>query len=253
MLLEPVSPRLALRLLNFHGAPALGRPSQYDIHPGYRHRPEVAYYDDTENTDGWQREVYEAARELMLEHDLSTVADVGCGSAYKLVHILGEFETTGIDLPETIDFVRKKYPDRNWISGSFDDVDIPPADVVVCADVVEHVADPDALMRYLQRLTKGFLVLSTPDRHLVHGRRNLHRYGPPENPAHVREWSFDELAKYVSRFFKIERHFISNRPQATQCIVAVPGLAQCRYAKDYERGCPVKDRYGPDAKCWCQG
>ena len=107
----------------------------YDIAPGYRHRTHTAYFDDKDNSDEWQREVYVAARLIMREQGLRRVHDIGCGSGYKLVHILGEFETMGLDLPQTIGKVRERYPDRNWISGSLDDVRLPRGDLVICADV----------------------------------------------------------------------------------------------------------------------
>ncbi len=212
--------RLAWRQLAFEAAPLAGGKRAYAIHPGYVHRNRAEYFDDTENSDEWQREVYEVARDLMRERGWRTVNDVGCGSGFKLVHILGEFETTGIDLPETIARVRRRYPDRCWLEGSFDALDVPAADLVICSDVIEHVEDPDALMQFLARCTRDYAIISTPDRDLVYGWRNGHRFGPPENPCHLREWNMREFADYVRRFFKIERHFISNKQDATQCIVA---------------------------------
>ena len=40
-----------------------GASRHYDIFPGYKHRQEARYFDDTELTDEWQREVYEFAAE----------------------------------------------------------------------------------------------------------------------------------------------------------------------------------------------
>jgi 2-polyprenyl-3-methyl-5-hydroxy-6-metoxy-1,4-benzoquinol methylase len=199
----------------------------YEIAPGYLHRRESLYYDDTENTDFWQKEVYEAAREIMRTHKLQTVYDVGCGSGYKLVHILGDFLTTGIDVPETIEIVRSRYPDRVWLVCGFDEVDLPKADLVICSDVIEHVDDPDALMRFLVRSTNGWIVISTPDRDLCYAPKTFDKqwFGPPANATHLREWTMPELRRYVERFVKIERHEITNRPQATQMIVAQTGLA----------------------------
>lgn len=76
------------------------------------------------------------------------------GSGYKLVHMFEGIETTGVDLPETIERIRHRYPDRRWISGTFENMNLPPADLVICADVVEHVADPDALMHALAKATR---------------------------------------------------------------------------------------------------
>ena len=208
--------------LRFHLAPLLGRKSLYGIAPGYRHRSDVRYFDDTGNADEWQREVYLTARSIMRENGLKTVCDVGCGSGYKLVHILGEFETTGIDLPETISWVRKRYPERRWSSGSYDSLQPIKADLLICADVIEHVADPDALMRFLASSGAQWIIISTPERDRVYGGKGLCRFGPPGNLAHVREWTMQELHAYACRFFDVERHEISNREQATQMIVGRP-------------------------------
>lgn len=218
--------KLAYRTIRISGtelrmrvAPLLGDASFYDLPAGYRHRAETSYFDDLENSDEWQREVYEAARAIIIENQLRTVHDVGCGSGYKLVHILGQFDTTGVDLPETIDRVKQLYPGRKWIPGPFDKVELPKADMVICADVIEHVADPDALMRFLVRSSRDRVILSTPDRDKVYPWWSLSRFGPPANPAHVREWTMPEFRRYVGRYLEIESHEISNSEQATQMIV----------------------------------
>ena len=214
--------------LRFHLAPLLGRKSLYNIAPGYRHRSDIRYFDDTENADEWQREVYLTARQIMRENGLKTVCDVGCGSGYKLVHILGEFKTTGIDLPETIARVRHRYPERHWLSGSFDRLEPPRADLIVCADVIEHVADPDALMRFLASSGAQWIIVSTPERDRVYRGKGLCRFGPPGNLAHVREWTMQEFRAYASRFFDVARHEITNDEQATQTVV-------CRPRESYQR------------------
>jgi SAM-dependent methyltransferase len=192
---------------------------RYEIAPGYAHRETIAFDDASGKEDQWQREVYEAARTIMVENRLRSVHDVGCGSGYKLVHMLGEFETTGIDLPENIGWVKEKYPDRRWIGAAFEDVQLGKADLVICADVIEHVTDPDALMRFILSIARDRVVLSTPDRDIAYDWRSKHRFGPPENPTHLREWNMPEFHRYIARFLKLERHEITNRGQATQMIV----------------------------------
>jgi len=205
--------------VRFHLAPIFGRKAVFGIAAGYRHRARINYFDDNDHAEEWQREVYEEARALMIEHQLRTVTDIGCGGGSKLVDILGQFETTGLDLPATIEQVRVKFPDRNWVAGSFDQVDLPTADLVVCADVIEHVANPDALMRFIAGVAKDRVVISTPDRDLEYGGRTRYRFGPPANQTHVREWTFGEFEAYVARFLHLDKHEISNREQATQMIL----------------------------------
>lgn len=200
-----------------------GDRALYSIAPGYVHRSAAVYYDDTENTDNWQREVYEAARDIMKANDLHSVYDVGCGSGYKLVNTLGDFDSVGFDVPQTVAVLKARYPDRKWFSGPLDN--LPKADLVICADVIEHVSDPDALMRSLVGVAKDWIIISTPDRNLGYRFRPINKfyYGPPRNPAHLREWTKPELGRYVARFLRIERHEITNYRQGTQMIVGRVG------------------------------
>jgi len=204
-----------------YAASHAGAPRRYCIVAGYRHRDEAHFFDDTENTDNWQREVYQYAAQLMTGRSLRRVYDVGCGSGYKLMHYLGAFDTVGLDMPETVAFLRKTYPERRW---EVSDFAVPPAapDLVVCSDVIEHLPDPDLLMSFLRRMKAPHVVLSTPARNLLYGRSSSFRYGPPANPSHCREWSFDEFAQYVSGHFAIVDHRITNREQATQMVYCVP-------------------------------
>jgi hypothetical protein len=193
--------------------------SAYGIFPGYRARAAITHFDDTANTDEWQREVYQAAAELMARERLRSVHDVGCGSAFKLVKYLGSFETVGYDVPQTVEFLRNTYPDRKWRSAPLSSRDLPQADLVICADVIEHVLDPDELLGFLGGMAKDWIILSTPERNFLYPPGSRYRYGPPTNRTHVREWSADELWRYASQHFRVVRHEITNARQATQMLV----------------------------------
>lgn len=195
---------------------------RYGVAPGYFHRVRSRHYDDTHNTDGWQKEVYIAAADLMRKLNLRTVYDVGCGSGYKLITLLGEYETIGFDVEETVAFLKHKYPGRKWRSVSFDDMSIEPADLVICSDVLEHVSDPDALIKFLHHVVGQYLILSTPERNLLYRTLSPRRRGPPGNPTHFREWTFRELNEYISKTFDIVEHRITNREQGTQMVVCRP-------------------------------
>lgn len=195
-------------------------PTRFGIRGDYIHRGESAHFDDTASTDEYQREVYERARDVARRDHLRTVYDVGCGSGYKLVHYLGEFDTTGFEVPQTLEYLRREYPDRKWAQVSFADRDVPPADLVVCSDVIEHVLDPDELMRFLVAVTGKWLVLSTPDRARAYGRFSQYQLGPPSSEHHIREWTMDEFRRYVSRFVEVVEHTHTHPEHSTQMIVA---------------------------------
>jgi SAM-dependent methyltransferase len=198
----------------------LGAQSRYGIRGAYRHRTEYCYFDDTPYADEYQKEVYLRAAELARASDARTVYDVGCGSGYKLVHYLGQYDTTGFDVPQTLEFLRLTYPDRKWDHVPFSDRSRAPADLVICSDVIEHVLDPDELMEFLVSVSRGWLVLSTPDRDREYPPLSRYRLGPPHTDHHIREWSFREFRRYVERFVDVHEHVHSNPVHATQMIVA---------------------------------
>lgn len=195
---------------------SIGTRENHFIHPGYQARLKNRYFDDTPSTDESQLEVYLFAKEICDRERLSSVCDIGCGSAYKLLRHMGELRTVGMDLPRTCRWLRLRYPERQWIESDFRTKPDFPVDLVVSADVIEHLENPNQLLTYINDLRPRYTILSTPERNLL--REGTHN-GPPTNPAHVREWSFAEFETYIEDHFTILEHFISSAPQATQCVL----------------------------------
>gem|GEM_PF-514440 len=191
-------------------------PKDYCIKKGYSSRNKYVHFDDMCFHDEWQLEVYTHAAAIMERERFSTVADIGCGSGYKLVKYLGQYRTIGYELPQNVRELKTLYPDQRWETLSFDDRSTIRSDLVICSDVIEHLVDPDELMLFLQKQDFKVLVLSTPERDMVRGVAD---FGPPANPAHQREWNFKEFQQYVEKFFDILEHKITNHQQGTQMVV----------------------------------
>ena len=162
-------------------------------------RKAVPHFDDMDWTDECQLEVYLYALGLMKKHGLRSVADVGCGSAYKLITYLGDYDTLGLEVAANIPVLRARYPGRQFAESDFQGKP-PVADVVICSDVIEHLTDPDALLRFLRRATCRFLIIATPVR--IDKLRFLwqkpKRLMFPGNIHHVREWKEKEFSRYLS-------------------------------------------------------
>jgi len=202
---------------------SLYTPEQYGIKKGYRHRHESIYFDDRELTDEYQNEVYQMARSYADQFSYKTILDLGCGSAFKLLKFFSGFSTAGIEVNPTYDFLKEKYPGRTWINADEPATFPSEADIIICADVVEHVRDPDELLATIRKIRFKFLFLSTPERDLVRGRVD---YGPPDNKAHVREWNQAEFHDYISRHFSIVAHTVINPEQGTQLIICSPSTTE---------------------------
>ncbi len=189
--------------------------SLYKIKSDYNHRSHPKPFDDTSNTDEWQYEVYELAHTIALIIPKLPVLDIGCGSGYKLVNIFKEFDTLGIELKETYNFLIKEYPTYKWEIKSNN----PPLGkfgVIILSDVIEHINDPDEIMKYIQQIDFEYLIISTPNR----DDRTLLQDGPPNNIAHAREWTKKEFSEYISEYFQIINHYNINKNQKTQCVIA---------------------------------
>ncbi|MEW6304181.1 MAG: glycosyltransferase family 29 protein [Verrucomicrobiota bacterium] len=168
----------------------------------YQSRAEPQYFEDsvTESTGIiWQPEVYPFAGWLARELGCHRLVDVGCGRAGKLAALAGEFAITGLDYGSNLAYCRTHHPAGSWLEVDLEQA-APwplPADelsgaVLICADVIEHLREPRRLLRNLRRCLEQApaLVLSTPERVLTRGARHP---GPPDNPAHTREWALEEL------------------------------------------------------------
>lgn len=185
---------------------------RYGIRPGYRFNYFAGVYRDNQEAAAYyQRAVYELVVKLMKKEGVKKVVDVGCGHGVKLAEIVAAYtkEIVGIDMEHSINYCQKKYNFGEWKVDNIADSKLEFEEkfpMVICADVIEHMGNPDVLVEYLKRLMdrKSILVLSTPERDKVRGTGDV---GPPDNPAHVREWNKSELNEYLtSKGLKILEH-----------------------------------------------
>lgn len=201
----------------------------------YQIRKELEYFDDTCNTDNWQKEVYISAKKLADRLNVSNVYDFGCGSGYKLIK---NFESSnirfcGVDLEPTIRILRAKYPMIPWLtSDEFNLKELSSNSMLICSDVIEHIPSPDVFLEELAMSDVKVVVFSTPARELLTQDNQTLDLGPPLNKSHVCEWSCLEFSKFIGKYFNISEHFVSNAKQATQVIVAYPRTST---PKDYKK------------------
>ena len=150
----------------------------------------------------FQWHVYKRARALARGVRDARVLDIGCGSGRKATELVIPWcaRYVGVDRGEAVEHCRRTI---NAPNASFvvDDLEHPLArwdeqfDVVICADVIEHLEDPEPMLKAARAAMaeSGRLVLSTPERSVVHGASARQ----PGNPEHVREWDRRELRAYL--------------------------------------------------------
>jgi SAM-dependent methyltransferase len=132
------------------------------------------------------------------------VIDMACGEGYGSdILARGAAQVVGVDAnPEAYDHARLRYvgPNLRFARELIEEFD-QPAEVVVFLQTIEHVADPEKLLRHFSDLVAeayGEVVISTP---------NLLTLAPPgasksDNPWHVKEYRPQEFAQLLSRHFE---------------------------------------------------
>ena len=190
-------------------------PPKYDIRRGYIHRKNVPHFDDMDNKDEWQKEVYERARDITITNNYKSICDIGCGSGYKLLKYFQGYEITGVEVEPTLGKLIKMYPNNNW--QSFNNIINKHFDLVILADVIEHLKEPDLFFKdFLNKVSFNVIIVSTPDRSIMN---DIYSFGPPANKHHYREWTSSEFRKFIEKFLQIDDQYISNTAQFTQVIV----------------------------------
>jgi 2-polyprenyl-3-methyl-5-hydroxy-6-metoxy-1,4-benzoquinol methylase len=201
--------------------------TEFFLPNGYRTNPPASA--DRDGTPYWegglahndvryQVPVYRLAAKRTQDLSPGLVMDIGCGSGDKLDEFFdpSRYRVVGVDQDSAIQFARDRFEGIEWLSGDldsdefWDDLAGFQPDLVICADVIEHIVDPVRLLQRLHHLIgDGVLILSTPDRARLGGDP----LGPPGNRRHIREWSAEELAQLVEAngFQVIAQHHLLPR------------------------------------------
>ncbi len=146
-----------------------------------------------------------------------SIHEIGCGEGYWSQRWLAAgIDARGCDISKTaIELARRNAraqgldPDRFETRSIYElEAGRDSADLVVCCEVLEHLDDPEAGLRALQRIVGRHLIVSVP-REPVWRALNLARgkyVGQGGNtPGHVQHWSSRGFIRLVARHFRIDR------------------------------------------------
>ena len=211
----------------FHPVQTRIMTNTYFIKPGYEPSQHTESYDPEASRAYWTEErihrsriyqyhVYTACRRLIRTHHCNSFLEVGSGPGIKAAELLAPElkHVTLVDQPSVEPLVSNNLPNAVFASVNLElsDLDLGRQfDVVLCADVVEHLVDPDPCVRLIKRHLgpAGYAVISTPERDILHGPDCNHS----PHHAHIREWNQAEFAAWLtSHGLKIVQHTLL--PQA---------------------------------------
>lgn len=175
----------------------------YAIKPGYAENPCPVYFSDDVTTSRgivFQPDVYTFAEMVARLAGLDLIVDIGCGWADKLhaMHLRNpHWRFVGVDHGTNIDVCRDRYKFATWVEHDLETpltLDVAFGAAVICSDVIEHLADPSALLASLKASRAAVIVVSTPERDVLYGDDHM---GPPPNLCHIREWNRVEFRELL--------------------------------------------------------
>ncbi len=183
--------------------------TDYHLKPGYSARAVAEYVVDVaQERDGVVRhsDVYARATDVATRLGATRIIDLGAGAGGKLAALSPSFEILGLDYGPNVELARRQFPAGTWREHDLDSAGALPLTpeqlqgaVVVCANVIEHLLQPELLLGNLREIHPSIeaLVISTPDRDTTSGRDD---FGPPTDPSRVREWNVQEFAALLEAF-----------------------------------------------------
>lgn len=155
---------------------------------------------------GWDRERYWFLRHRVVYRWVAerhaqpgyVVADIGSGEGYGAALFADQTRPViAVELDEaTCQHAQRAYPQVDSVCANV--VGLPLAsgsvDLVTSLQVIEHVWDVSGYLAELRRISRGRVVISTPNRPVF--SPGLARHEKPVNPFHVEEFDAEQLAAY---------------------------------------------------------
>ena len=156
----------------------------------------------------FQVKIYKAAAHLAKKQNVKSVLDLGCSYPTKVLRYVYPIVTdiVGVDLPEKIKLIQDANKSMNfhkygkWIIHNFNESKKlnlhRKFDMIISADVIEHLEKPDRLLNAIKRHShvKTIILLSTPDAESTMKQQD----GSPANIQHIREWKMSEFIHYLT-------------------------------------------------------
>jgi 2-polyprenyl-3-methyl-5-hydroxy-6-metoxy-1,4-benzoquinol methylase len=172
-----------------------------------------------------QRDVVLRWLDQLERRDLK-ILEVGCGAGWLCSSLLPYGEVTGTDLShEVLRRAAARTPQATFIPGDFMSLDFGCSsfDVLVCLEVLSHVADQKAFIQKMAGLLRpgGYLMLATQNRPQLE-RNDI----PPPMPGQIRQWvDRHQLAQLLDGTFNV-RSLFSITPQCNRGVLRIVNSAR---------------------------
>ncbi|MFQ6000987.1 MAG: M48 family metalloprotease [Anaerolineae bacterium] len=157
------------------------------------------------------RRFHQRVGELVRETGAIRILDAGCGEGFTIERLDSDFYIQGVDndLSSLLE-ARERNPNSDFYLS--DIRDLPLAShafpLILCLEVLEHLADPHPALEELRRVTSCHCLISVPHEpffrlaNLLRGK-NLRAWG--NDLEHIHNWTAGEFIRLLEGYFEIEK------------------------------------------------
>ena len=141
-----------------------------------------------------------------------TVLDVGCGEGVVLRQLgvlWDKVEIHGIDISVELLRVAQRVASRvDYLTGNVYQLPLPRHyyDLVICTEVLEHLANPETALAEIVRVGKGYCLLSVPREpwwRMANLMRGHYLTDGGNTPGHVSHWSSQGFIRFVKNYVDV--------------------------------------------------
>lgn len=153
-------------------------------------------------------------RKLTASVPATSILEVGCGEGY-LTDLLSQWkegaQIWGIDLSQNVfDPGARTKPRLHFSAQSAYELAFPAEsfDLVVGAEVLEHLESPQQALKEIQRVVRTYVLLSVPREpiwRLLNVARLAYLRDLGNTPGHIQHWTTQGFVRLVSPYFGIVR------------------------------------------------
>lgn len=144
-----------------------------------------------------------------------TVNEVGCGEGFWVI----KWQQTGISArgsdvsSKIVQVAKQNAVEAGFSENLFDERSIYDldkehdcADLLVCSEVMEHLENPEAALKSLQKVVGDYLIISVPREPLwriLNIARAKYLFDLGNTPGHIQHWSSSAFISLVKEYFDV--------------------------------------------------